>query len=111
MHFIDADEPVWAHSGRELFYKGNGNLTVVEVLQRATFVTGERRALFSMQGYRSTRLHQQYDVTPDDQRFVMIQNIGEQEASETDRGREPLRGVEGEGGELSLTATIRSLPQ
>ncbi len=37
---------VWAHSGRELFYRGGGNLMVVEVLPGATFVTGERRALF-----------------------------------------------------------------
>jgi len=67
-------EPVWAHSGRELFYKGNGNLMVVEVLPGATFVTGERRVLFSVQGFRWATIHQQYDVAPDDQRFVMIRN-------------------------------------
>ena len=75
-------EPVWAHSGRELFYKGSGNLMVVEVLPGPTFVTGERRVLFSTRGFRSTPFHQQYDVTPDDQRFVMIRNLGGQEASE-----------------------------
>jgi serine/threonine-protein kinase len=75
-------EPVWAHSGRELFYKGSGNLMVVEVLPGATFVTGERRVLFSTQGFHSGTVHRQYDVTPDDQRFVMIRNIEEQEASE-----------------------------
>ena len=53
-----------------------------EVLQGPTFVTGERRVLFSTQGFRSNAVHQQYDVMPDDQRFVMIQNIGEQEATE-----------------------------
>ena len=75
-------EPVWAHNGRELFYKGSGNLMVVEVLPGATFVMGERRVLFSVQGFRSATFHQQYDVTPDDQRFVMIRNLGGQEASE-----------------------------
>ncbi len=55
---------------------------VVEVLQGPTFVTGERRVLFSAQGFRSNDVHQQYDVTLDGQRFVMIQNIGEQEATE-----------------------------
>ncbi len=74
--------PVWAHSGRELFYKGSGNLMVVEVLPGATFVTGEQRGLFSNQGFRSSRNHQQYDVTPDDQRFVMIRTPGGQEAGE-----------------------------
>ncbi len=67
-------EPVWAHSGRELFYKGSGHLMTVEVLRGATFVTGERRVLFSVQGFRSATVHQQYDVTPDDQRFVMIRS-------------------------------------
>ena len=73
---------MWAHSGRELFYKRSGNLMVVEVLPGPTFVTGERRVLFSTQGFRSNPVHQQYDVTPDDQRFVMIRNLGRQGASE-----------------------------
>ena len=75
-------EPVWAHSGRELFYKGSGNLMVIEVLPGATFVRGARRALFSVQGFVSTIFHQQYDVTPDDQRFVMIRNLGAEDADE-----------------------------
>jgi serine/threonine-protein kinase len=75
-------EPVWAHSGRELFYKGSGDLMVVEVLPGATFVTGERRVLFSTQGYRSAFTHQFYDVTADDQRFVMIRNPGAEEVGE-----------------------------
>jgi serine/threonine-protein kinase len=75
-------EPVWAHSGRELFYKGSGDLMVVEVLPGATFVTGERRVLFSTQGYRSRFTHQFYDVTADDQRFVMIRNRGAEEVGE-----------------------------
>ncbi len=48
----------------------------------ARSMPGERRVLFSTQGFRSSSVHQQYDVTPDDQRFVMIRNIGGQEASE-----------------------------
>ncbi len=68
-------EPVWAHSGRELFYKGSGNLIVVEVLPGATFVTGERGVLFSTQRFGgSNPIHQSYDVTLDDQRFVMIRS-------------------------------------
>jgi hypothetical protein len=75
-------EPVWAHSGRELFYKSGGNLMVVEVLAEVTFVTGEPRVLFSVQGYRAAEVHRQYDVMPDDQRFVMIRMVGEQDATE-----------------------------
>ena len=52
------------------------------VVPDTTFVIGERRVLFSTQGFRSNDVHQQYDVTPDDQRFVMIRNLGGQEGSE-----------------------------
>ncbi len=38
----------------------------------------ERRQLFSRQGFRSDPLHQFYEVTPDDQRFVMIRTLGGQ---------------------------------
>ncbi len=54
----------------------------VEVLPGPTFVTGERRVLFSTQGFRTYPYHQQYDVTPDDQRFVMIRNRRGEEAGE-----------------------------
>ncbi len=75
-------EPVWAHSGRELFYKGSGNLMVVEVLPGATFVTGEHRVLFSVQGFRSNIFLRYYDVTSDGQRFVMIRNRAGDSAGE-----------------------------
>ncbi len=55
---------------------------VAEVLPGPNFVTGERRVLFSIREFRSSSVHQFYDVTPDDQRFVMIRNLGGQEASE-----------------------------
>ncbi len=45
-------------------------------------MTGERRALFSMQVYLSDALHLQYGVMPEDQRFVMIRNPGSVEAGE-----------------------------
>ena len=54
----------------------------VEVLRGATFVTGEQQVLFSTRGYRRDAFHRKYDVTPDDQRFVMIRNLGRQEVSE-----------------------------
>ncbi len=73
---------MWAHSGRELFYKGSGELVSVEILPGTTFITGEQRSLFSLDGFVSDVFHQSYDVTPDDQRFVMIRNLGGQEASE-----------------------------
>ena len=70
-------EPVWAHSGRELFYKSGGNLMSASVVPDTTFVIGERRVLFSIQGYRGPYdQHQLYAVAPDDQRFVMYREGG-----------------------------------
>ncbi len=74
--------PMWAHSGRELFYREPNNLMSVEVLSGPTFVYGEPRALFPVVGIRSSLNHPQYDITPDDQRFVMIRNFGGEETDE-----------------------------
>jgi hypothetical protein len=56
---------------------------VVEVLPGPTFVTGERHTLFPVApGFRTAPVHPQYDVTPDDQRFVMIRNRRVEERGE-----------------------------
>jgi Tol biopolymer transport system component len=65
-------EPRWAHSGRELFFKSGNQLMAVPITPGTTFVAGVPHPLFSLSGYRSARNRQQYDVTPDDRRFVMI---------------------------------------
>ncbi len=76
-------EPAWAHSGRELFYRnGRDELVRVEVLRGATFVTGDQQVLFSAREYLSSLFYRMYDVTPDDQRFVMLRNLGGEDAGE-----------------------------
>src|SRR6266446_7290750 len=74
-HVVSRDggtEPRWAHSGRELFYRGGSELMAVDVAPGTTFVAGTPRPLFSLTGYRSARNRQQYDVAPGDRRFLMI---------------------------------------
>jgi serine/threonine-protein kinase len=68
-------EPRWAHSGRELFYKSRNQLVVVPVTPGPTFTSGVPRPLFPVAGYRSARNRQQYDVAPDDRRFIMIRDL------------------------------------
>ena len=66
-------EPVWSHSGQELFYRnGLSDMVAVPVETEPTFAAGQPEALFSAAEFRSFANHQQYDVTPDDQRFIMI---------------------------------------
>ncbi|MCH7891015.1 MAG: PD40 domain-containing protein [Gemmatimonadetes bacterium] len=74
-------KPLWAHSGRELFYRtADNNLIAVQVVRDPAFSLGTQRLLFSVERYRTDAFHRAYDVTRDDQRFVMIrQEVGEDE--------------------------------
>ena len=66
-------EPLWAHSGRELFYRNGANeLVAVQVTAEQTFTVGQQDVLFSLANYLPGNGHPQYDVSPDDQRFVMF---------------------------------------
>ena len=69
-------------SGRELFYKSGGELVVVDVGAGPVFAAGQELPLFPIQPYFANDHHAAYDVTPDDQRFVMMRNSRDVEASE-----------------------------
>ncbi|MGK2963178.1 MAG: hypothetical protein ACSLFK_13720, partial [Gemmatimonadaceae bacterium] len=69
------DEPRWSRDGRELFFKSGGNLVAVDVPAGPAFAPGIPKVLFSVLPYRSARNRQQYDVSPDGRRFVMIRNL------------------------------------
>ena len=65
-------EPVWR--GKELFYRSGNRMMAVAVETKTTFQPGTVRVLFEG-SYQLTRLSPaaNYDVTPDGQRFVMVQ--------------------------------------
>ncbi len=72
-------EPVWAHSGQELFYRNGANeLVAVQVSVGSSFAWDQQVVLFSMADYLLGSGHPMYDVSPDDQRFVMLR-IGDEE--------------------------------
>ena len=72
-------DPIWAHSGRELFYRSlDQQMISVEVLPGTTFIPGERQAMFSVQPFLGTISSPAFDVTLDDQRFVMIRPATDQ---------------------------------
>jgi serine/threonine-protein kinase len=69
-------EPLWSHSGKELFYRDvAGNLVAVEVRSAATFSLGRSTTLFPAVNYFSFERGAQYAVAPDDQRFLMIRRV------------------------------------
>jgi serine/threonine-protein kinase len=74
-------EPMWSHSGRELFYRdGAGNLVAVAVGRgTVSFEGGAQRLLFAAGDFRSGGNKTHYYPTPDDRRFVFVRNVGGQE--------------------------------
>ncbi len=69
-------EPLWAHSGRELFYRDDdGNMVAVAVQTTPTFSPGRSTALFQAGGYVSRAFPAQYAVSRDDRRFLMIRPL------------------------------------
>jgi len=75
-------EPVWAHNGPELFYRnGADELVVVQFTEEPTFTVVGEEVLFSMSDYLTSNGHPMYDVSLDDQRFVMLRFVGNESAS------------------------------
>jgi hypothetical protein len=59
-----------------LFYRdASGNLIAVGVKTRPTFSVGRSAALFPAGGFASFEFSPQYDVSSDDQRFLMIRPL------------------------------------
>ena len=63
---------LWAHSGRELYFKAQGDsMMVVTLRSGAAFSTDEPRLLFRTTGFDFTSsTNRVYDASPDDRRFV-----------------------------------------
>ncbi len=71
-------QPVWSRSGRELFFRGGGDLVSVPVQTTPTFSAGAATKLFPTRTFNDNFLRRQYDVAPGDNRFIFLRNIGGQ---------------------------------
>ncbi len=70
------EEPLWSRGGREIFYRSrSGEMMAVPVASTPAFSSGAPRALFAMTGYARAPGNRAYDVTPDDQRFVLLRLV------------------------------------
>ena len=72
-------EPVWSHSGRELFYRQGTRLMAVDIKTQPVFSAGGGQVLFQGQYERGLPGRPNYDVSPDDQRFLMIQTVEQEQ--------------------------------
>ena len=73
---ISADggrEPVWAHNGRELFYRSGDKMMAADVATQPTFQAATSRLLFQGRYQGTNAISPFYDVAVDDQRFLMVQ--------------------------------------
>ncbi len=71
-------EPLWAHSGRELFYRnGENELVAVQVSVDSSFAWDRQEVLFSASEFFTRNGHPLYDVGPDDDRFIMLRSSGQ----------------------------------
>ena len=74
-------QPRWRGDGRELFYVlGNDTMMSVEVETDSEFRAGKPKRLFALLGMRGNFPEeapwlQQYDVSPDGQRFVFVRTV------------------------------------
>jgi serine/threonine-protein kinase len=66
-------EPLWSRDGKELFYRSHGDnkIVSVEVKTEPVFELGTRKILFDDVYVRRTD-HPNYDIHPDNDRFLMI---------------------------------------
>jgi serine/threonine-protein kinase len=69
-------EPRWAHSSTELFYRTRDSLIVADVRTTPQLDVGTRRGLFAVGAYEADPRGANYDVAPDDQRFLFVKNLG-----------------------------------
>ena len=65
--------PLWAPHGRELFYLAPGTrLMAVGVQTEPSFAPGNAEEVFAGGDYAPPAVGRTYDISPDDERFLMI---------------------------------------
>ena len=92
-------QPIWAASGRELFYiNGKRDLIAAEIRPGATFAVGAQRVLFSTAPYTTGAGVHGYAATADGKRFMLTQEGEPLQESELVVAQEWLRQLDGKAG-------------
>ena len=75
-------EPLWNPKGQELFYRNGDKMMAVEVTTQPAFSAGKPRILFEGAYVPTPRSLPNYDVSPDGQRFLMLEASEQGQAPE-----------------------------
>jgi serine/threonine-protein kinase len=65
-------EPLWARSGKQLFYRWGSQMWAVDIQTEPNFSPGSPRLLFEKEGLSTSRPVRGYDISLDDRRFLMV---------------------------------------
>jgi serine/threonine-protein kinase len=78
-------EPLWNPNGRELFYRSGNRMLAVEIKTQPSFTAGKPKMLFAGQYQPSPNPlpSANYDVSPDGQRFLMLEPTQQAQAAPT----------------------------
>lgn len=68
------DSPLWARNGKQLFYRRQAQLWVVDVRTDGIFAISKPRLLFEKPGYGIGDPIRSYDLPLDSQRFLMVRD-------------------------------------
>jgi len=73
-------EPTWSSQGDELFYRNGAKMMVVEMGGDRDLVPGRPQQLFEGEFVEDTQFGRGFDVAPDDQGFVLVEQTSVVEA-------------------------------
>jgi hypothetical protein len=71
---------MWGRRGGELFYRVGTKLMSVDIVTTPAFAAGRPKLLFELQ-YVNNSGRANYDVSPDNERFLMVEAVGQQTPS------------------------------
>jgi serine/threonine-protein kinase len=74
--FDGGTQPRWSRDGKELFFVNDDELIAVSVSTNVPFASGRPQSLFRDRNLQNGFPIPTYDVSPDGQRFVMIETLG-----------------------------------
>jgi serine/threonine-protein kinase len=70
-------EPLWSHSGKELFFRTpDGEFVAAEIASGVTPTVSALRVLFHADSYAPDTKHRSFAVAPDDQSFLFVKTPG-----------------------------------
>jgi serine/threonine-protein kinase len=74
---------VWNPNGRELFYRAGDKMMAVDIATQPGFAAGTPRKLFEGRYELAPVPINDYDVSPDGQRFLMVKPTEQEQAAPT----------------------------